>query len=37
VRSLSLPPARAACRKFPATPEGARALLGALRSEKGVL
>ena len=37
VRSLALPAARAACRKFPATPEGARALLQALRAERGVL
>jgi electron transfer flavoprotein beta subunit len=37
VRSLALPPGRAACRKFPATPEGVRALLTALRTERGVL
>ena len=37
VRSLSLPAGRAACKKFPATPEGARALLAALRTERGVL
>jgi hypothetical protein len=37
VRALALPPPRAACRKFPPTAEGVRALLGALRAEKGVL
>jgi electron transfer flavoprotein beta subunit len=36
VRSLSLPPGRGACKRFPATPEGARGLLAALR-ERGVL
>jgi electron transfer flavoprotein beta subunit len=36
-RSLSLPPARAACRKFPATPEGVKALFQTLRTERGVL
>ena len=33
----SLPAARAACRKIPATAEGMKALLHALRSERGVL
>ena len=37
VRSLSLPPARAACKKLPATAEGIRSLLQTLRSERGVL
>jgi electron transfer flavoprotein beta subunit len=37
VRSLALPPPRAACRRFPPTVEGVRALLSALRTEKGVL
>jgi electron transfer flavoprotein beta subunit len=37
VRALSLPPARAACRKVPATAEGVKSLLQALRSERGVL
>jgi len=37
VRALSLPPPRGACKRFPPTPEGVRALLAALRAEKGVL
>ncbi len=37
VRSLSLPPGRAACRKIPATAEAIRSLLHTLRSERGVL
>ncbi len=36
-RALSLPPGRAACVKVPATAEGARQLLKALREERGVL
>ena len=37
VRSLALPPARAAVKRFPPTPVGVRALLAALRAEKGAL
>jgi electron transfer flavoprotein beta subunit len=37
VRALATPPARAACVKVPATPEGIRGLLNALRTERGVL
>jgi electron transfer flavoprotein beta subunit len=37
VRSVSLPPARAACVKFPPTRDGVRSLLTALRRDKGVL
>jgi len=37
VKSLSLPPPRGTCKRFPPTAEGVRALLAALRAEKGVL
>ena len=37
VRSLSTPTARAACVKVPATADGIKTLLNALRSERGVL
>jgi len=37
VRAIATPPARAACVKVPATPEGVRGLLNALRTERGVL
>jgi electron transfer flavoprotein beta subunit len=37
VRALATPPPRAACVKVPATPEGVRGLLTALRTERGVL
>jgi electron transfer flavoprotein beta subunit len=37
VRSLALPPGRKACVKVPATREGVRQLLQALRNERGVL
>ena len=37
VRSIGLPPGRAGCKRLPATREGVRQLLQALRSERGVL